>query len=392
MNPVGLAPVHSPASALPAIPVTCQNHARELARVQWRVGEAGDPAVLIEEFLGHYGLGSFSMGTRGHARVCGAALLISAAAGARMAGGPVGAPTPVPAVPDVVAVVYERGPQAEVTFDHGRWLLGPWRPSWTRQRHACAVEEVRAGIARGDVYQVNVVGHASAAYEGDPSAALERITRLPGAQYAGILTGVGWAVACASPETLLFAQDGHIVTRPIKGTAPATAEGKADLRASAKERAEHVMIVDLARNDLAQVAQTGSVHVPHLYTIRRWSDLWQAESDVEARLRPGVGLAELLRAVCPGGSVTGAPKLAALAEIERLEPVGRGPSMGALGWIGPDHLDLGLTIRTVAVDAHAVHMWAGGGITIDSDPWAEVAEAEAKAAPLRRALALTDKA
>ena len=101
----------------------------------------------------------------------------------------------------------------------------------------------------------------------------------------------------------------------------------------------------------------------------------------------GLGLAELLRAVCPGGSVTGAPKLAALAEIARLEPVGRGVSMGALGWVGTDHLDLGLSIRTVAADGDRVHLWAGGGITWDSDPVAEVDEAAAKAAPMRAALA-----
>jgi len=100
-----------------------------------------------------------------------------------------------------------------------------------------------------------------------------------------------------------------------------------------------------------------------------------------------VDLAELLRAVLPGGSVTGAPKLAALDQIAALEPVGRGPSMGALGWLNERGLDLGLTIRTVAVDGERVHLWAGGGITWDSDPAAEVAEAAAKAAPLRAALA-----
>jgi para-aminobenzoate synthetase component 1 len=159
------------------------------------------------------------------------------------------------------------------------------------------------------------------------------------------------------------------------------------LLSSAKERAEHIMIVDLERNDLGRVARTGSVAVTELFAVRRWCDLWQAESEVTAVLKPGVDLADLLRAVCPGGSVTGAPKLAALAEIAALEPVGRGASMGALGWIGPDHIDLGLTIRTVAVDRERVHLWAGGGITWGSEPDAEVAEAAAKAAPLRAALA-----
>jgi para-aminobenzoate synthetase component 1 len=246
---------------------------------------------------------------------------------------------------------------------------------------------VRAAIGRGDVYQVNVVGHAAAPYVGDPLPALRRLAGLPGARYAGVVGGAGWAIGCASPETLVEVAAGRIVTRPIKGTRPATGSGRRELLDSTKERAEHVMIVDLERNDLARVARTGSVRVDELYAIRRWCDLWQAESVVSAAPVPGLGLADLLRAVCPGGSVTGAPKLAALAEIAALEPVGRGAGMGALGWIGPDRIDLGLTIRTAAVDADRVHLWAGGGITWGSDPDAEVAEAAAKAAPLRAALA-----
>jgi para-aminobenzoate synthetase component 1 len=236
------------------------------------------------------------------------------------------------------------------------------------------------------VYQVNVVGHTSAPYTGDPTAALERVAGLAGARYGGVLTGDGWAVACASPETFIEVTGRRVVTRPIKGTRPATAAGRAELLASEKERAEHVMIVDLERNDLARVAATGTVRVDELFAIRRWAHLWQAESTVSAELADGVGLADLLRAVFPGGSVTGAPKLAALDLINELEPVGRGPSMGAIGWIEPDHIDLGLTIRTVAAADGRLHLWAGGGITWGSDPAAEVAEAEAKAEPLKAAL------
>ncbi|BEL03887.1 hypothetical protein Q0Z83_020780 [Actinoplanes sichuanensis] len=266
------------------------------------------------------------------------------------------------------------------------WSLGPWRESWTRDEHAAAVEQVRAAIRRGDVYQVNIVGHGSAAYTGDPGPALRRVAALAGARYGGVLAGDGWAIATASPETLVEVRDGRVVTRPIKGTRPATAAGRRELLASAKERAEHVMIVDLERNDLARLPGTGPVRVDELFAVREWSGLWQAESVVSADLDPGVGLADLLRAVCPGGSVTGAPKLAALARIAALEPVGRGVSMGALGWIGHDHLDLGLSIRTVAVDGSRAHAWAGGGITIDSDPVAEVDEAAAKTGPVRAAL------
>jgi para-aminobenzoate synthetase component 1 len=321
--------------------------------------------------------------------VCGAALYVSAAAGSVMAGGPFGAASPVPGIPDVVAIVFTHADPGSAAIDPGGatpWALGPWRESWTREQHAAAVCAVRAAIGRGDVYQVNVVGHACAPYSGDPRPALARVAALPGARYGGVLAGDGWAIATASPETLVEVRGGRVATRPIKGTRPATAAGRLELLRSAKERAEHVMIVDLERNDLARLPGTGPVRVDELFAIRRWSGLWQAESVVSAPLTGRVGLADLLRAVCPGGSVTGAPKLAALAEIARLEPVGRGVSMGALGWVGTDHVDLGLSIRTVAVDGDRVHVWAGGGITWGSDPAAEVAEAAAKAAPIRAAL------
>nr|WP_239163188.1 chorismate-binding protein [Actinoplanes rishiriensis] len=269
----------------------------------------------------------------------------------------------------------------------GGWRLGPWRASWSPREHAAAVEAVRDAIGRGDVYQVNVVGHASAPYTGDPGPALLRVAGLPGARYGGVLAGDGWALATASPETLVEVRDGRVVTRPIKGTRPATEAGRRELLASAKERAEHVMIVDLERNDLSRLPGLGPVRVEELFAVRRWVDLWQAESVVSAPVTGRLDLADLLRAVCPGGSVTGAPKLAALNEIGHLEPVGRGVSMGAIGWVAADYIDLGLSIRTVAVDGSRVHAWAGGGITWDSDADAEVAEAAAKAAPIRAALA-----
>jgi para-aminobenzoate synthetase component I len=381
----------------------CSRRLAERSRLEWWLASGGDPALLLTRFLAGAGLSSpglaesqpgnaeivtdFPTWRERHAdgTVCGAAVLISAAGCAAIAGAPTGRPSPVPAVPDLVAVVYEHAPAAPARQGDA-FRLGSWRPGWTARRHADAVRQVRAAIGRGDVYQVNVVGHASAPYRGDPTDALRRVTRLPGARYAGTLSGDGWALACASPETLVEVRAGRIRTRPIKGTRPATPAGRAELLASVKERAEHVMIVDLERNDLARVARTGTVRVDELYAVRRWCDLWQAESTVSAEPAPGTGLADLLRAVCPGGSVTGAPKLAALDVIAELEPVGRGPAMGAFGWVAPDRLDLGLTIRTVAVDADRVHLWAGGGITWDSDPDAEVSEAALKAAPLRAAL------
>jgi para-aminobenzoate synthetase component 1 len=383
----------------------------EHARLQWRVSDGGDPAAVLTAFLADIGrpVDDLSRPYRApDAELCGVSLMISAAASAVMAGAPPGPPSPAPAVPDLVAIGYRHGPPrrgvggarlrhnpAPPALPAGApdrpaaigWRLGEWRDSWTALEHAAAVSRVRDAIAAGEVYQVSIVGHASAEFTGDPLPALHRVAALPGAAYPAVLTGPDWAVACASPETLVEVAAGRAVTRPVKGTRAATAAGRAELLGSAKERAEHVMIVDLSRNDLGRLAVTGSVRVDRLYEVRRWCDLWQAESTVSAALAPGVGLADLLRALCPGGSVTGAPKLAALAAIAAREPVGRGPSMGALGWIGPDRVDLGLTIRTVAVDSGRVHLWAGGGITWGSEPDAEVAEAAAKAAPIRAALA-----
>ncbi|MEV4705180.1 chorismate-binding protein [Actinoplanes sp. NPDC049316] len=391
----------------PGSPASCQRRHRPSCRFEWFLGDGGDPAELVTAWLADNGLPvrnlvrtasnfhPIDVGTP-----CGASLYVSAAAGSVMAGGAPGRPSPVPEIPDVAAVLYvhtEPAPIPESGLsprpkDHGEsptvaWSLGGWEDSWTPADHAAAVSEVRSAIARGDVYQVNVVGHASAPYAGDPGPSLQRVTELPGARYGGFLAGDGWAIATASPETLVEVRAGRVITRPIKGTRPATAQGRRELLESAKERAEHVMIVDLERNDLSRLPGVGPVRVDSLFAVRRWSGLWQAESQVSAPIDGELGLAELLRAVCPGGSVTGAPKLAALDEIARVEPVGRGVSMGGLGWIGTDHLDLGLTIRTVAATAGRVHLWAGGGITWGSDPQAEVAEAAAKAAPIRAALA-----
>ncbi|MEV6693775.1 chorismate-binding protein [Micromonospora sp. NPDC051196] len=373
----------------PAVPTTCRGRLTERARWQWRPTDGGDPAAQAEEFLTAHGLHLHDLArpapTHDPDGVCGAALYVSATAGTLMAGGTPGPPSPAD-LPDLAVVIYAHTDTPPPTPPTAGWWRGPWTESWTPHQHATAVEAVRHAIGHGEVYQVNLVGHAAAPYAGDPLPALARLGRLPGARYGGVLTGPGWAIGCASPETLIEVRDGTLTTRPIKGTRPATTAGRTDLLTSAKERAEHIMIVDLERNDLARIAATGSVRVDDLFAVRRWCDLWQAESTVRADIADGLGLADLLRAVCPGGSVTGAPKLAALHHIAALEPVGRGASMGGLGWVSPGHIDLGLTIRTAAVDRESVHVWAGGGITWDSDPEAEVAEAAAKTGPVRAAL------
>ncbi|MCC3763208.1 chorismate-binding protein [Glycomyces sp. TRM65418] len=367
--------------APPGVDAACLPRLEEVDRLEWRVGDGGDPAVLAAAFRDRHA----GPHTDAEGSACGVAVLVSAAAGAVMAGGATGAPSPVPAVPDLVLVAYRHGPAREPEAP-GAFALGAWEASWSGADHAKAIVAVQEAIGRGQVYVANVVGHRRAAWSGDPGAIAAAAAGVPGASWGGVLAGEDWLVASGSPECFLTADAASAATRPIKGTAPATEDGRAALLGSVKERAEHVMIVDLERNDLAQVAVPGTVAVEGLFRLGRWADLWQAESTVTAELDAATGFADLLRAMCPPGSVTGAPKLAVLDLVGGLEPVGRGPAMGGFGYLSGDRVRLGVTIRTVALDATHAHMWSGGGITWRSEPEAEVAEAAAKAAGVAAAL------
>jgi len=266
----------------------------------------------------------------------------------------------------------------------GRFAIGEWQRSWDDEGYAGAVEGVQAAIARGDVYQVNLVQHLDAPFDGDPAGLAPALAPLSPLHPAP-LVGDTWAIVSASPELFLARRGDRVWTKPIKGTRPAGVRG--ELRDSEKDAAEHVMIVDLERNDLSRVCEPGSVRWPDLMTERELAGVTHMVTTVEGQLRQGVGLAELLQAVFPGGSVTGAPKISAVDHIAALEPVGRGASMGALGRIHPNgDLELALTIRTFAVADGRIHLWVGGGIVWDSDPRAEIEESWVKARPLLAAV------
>jgi para-aminobenzoate synthetase component I len=265
-----------------------------------------------------------------------------------------------------------------------RPVVGPWGRTWTTAEYASAVESVRAAIARGDVYQVNLVQHLSASFAGEPEALAGALVPLR-PRVSRPLTGNGWTIVSASPEVFLSRRGQLVRTKPIKGTRPAG--HSAELVASSKDAAEHVMIVDLERNDLSRVCEPGSVRWPTLMRPEEMAGVEHLVSTVEGRLREDVGLADLLAATFPGGSVTGAPKIAAVDLIAGLEPVGRGASMGALGWIrGNGDLELALTIRTFAMADERIHFWVGGGVVWDSDPADEVEESWTKAAPILEAI------
>jgi len=263
----------------------------------------------------------------------------------------------------------------------GGFAVGEWQPSWSPEAYGAAIEAVRAAIARGDVYQVNLVQHLAASFDGDPAALASALAPLR-PLHPRPLVGDGWTIVSASPELFLSRRGDCLRTMPIKGTRPAGEDID-----DAKDAAEHVMIVDLERNDLSRVCEDGSVHWPELMVQRELAGVTHLVSVVEGRLRADVGLAEILAALFPGGSVTGAPKIAALDQIAALEPVGRGASMGALGTIHANgDFDLALTIRTLAVADGRIHLWVGGGIVWDSDAEAEIEEAWVKARPLLAAV------
>jgi para-aminobenzoate synthetase component 1 len=263
--------------------------------------------------------------------------------------------------------------------------LGGWEASWAPEDYAAAVDEVRAAIARGDVYQVNLVQHLSAPFEGSPLALADALAPLRPLQPRP-LVGDGWAIVSASPELFLARRGDRLVTMPIKGTRP-IGEDVDD----AKDAAEHVMIVDLERNDLSRVCEVGSIRWPELMAQHELAGVTHLVSTVEGRVRPDATLADILRATFPGGSITGAPKISAIDHIARLEPVGRGASMGALGTIQPNgDFELALTIRTFAVAEGRAHLWVGGGIVWDSDPEAEIEESWVKARPLLAAVGSGD--
>ncbi|HEX6789333.1 MAG TPA: anthranilate synthase component I family protein [Gaiellaceae bacterium] len=283
---------------------------------------------------------------------------------------------PEPCALPAVAYTYDMRRAAGGAFE-----IGDWRATWSEDEYADAVDIVRAAIAEGDVYQVNLVQHLEAEFAGDANGISDGLASLRPLEPAP-LHGDGWSIVSASPEVLLSRRGERISTSPIKGTRPAGVSID-----SVKDAAEHVMIVDLERNDLSRVARPGSVRWPDVLVERELAGVTHLVATVEADLREDVTLTELLEAVLPGGSVTGCPKIAALDLIASLEPVGRGASMGALGRIYSNgDLDLALTIRTFAIADGAIHLWVGGGIVWDSDPRGEVEESWVKARPLLAAI------
>jgi len=261
------------------------------------------------------------------------------------------------------------------------------------ERHLRAVRRALEYVAAGDVYQVNLAQRFRVRSDLEPFEAFLRLREAQPVPFAAYLDCAGFSVLCGSPERFLRVRGGAIETEPIKGTRPRDRDPDADraLRAAlcgdAKERAEHVMVVDLERNDLGRVCVTGSVHVPSLMRVESFATLHHMVSTVRGTLRTDVGLAELLRATFPGGSITGAPKIRAAQVIAELEDAPRELYTGALfRFRGPRDFDSAIAIRTAVARDGVYAYHAGGGIVADSDPVREHRECLLKAEPFLRAL------
>lgn len=271
----------------------------------------------------------------------------------------------------------------------------PVRPSWRvgefagadRDVHLEAVERAVAEIRAGSIYQANVCTRLSAEFAGDAAGLFATAVAALRPSYGAFVDGGDRAVVGLSPELFLRRRGREVTSSPIKGTRPRTAEGHDELRRSVKDAAENVMIVDLVRNDLGRVCETGSVVVESLLDVQPHPGVWHLVSTVHGRVRDNVDDTALLAATFPPGSVTGAPKHRAQQVIADVEACGRGAYTGAVGIAGPvAGLELTVTIRSFEVTSGRVELGVGGGITADSVPAAEWQECLHKAAPLLAAV------
>ncbi len=267
------------------------------------------------------------------------------------------------------------------------------------ERYVAAVERILDYLRAGDAFQVNLSRAWDAAIDPalTPSALYRRLRASNPAPFAGLARWGDAAVLSSSPERLLQIADGIAQTRPIAGTRRRGRDAAEDralrdtLIANVKERAEHVMLIDLERNDLGRVCVPGSVEVSELMQVESYAHVHHIVSNVRGRLRPGVGPGSALAAVFPGGTITGCPKVRAMQIIAELEGEGRGPYTGSMGYLSRDgRLDSNILIRSLVWEPGRVRLRAGAGIVADSQPPAELQETRTKARGLL--LALTPEA
>ncbi|WP_153915242.1 aminodeoxychorismate synthase component I [Shewanella sp. TC10] len=261
-------------------------------------------------------------------------------------------------------------------------LTSTWQNQTTKAQYQQRFEQVQTYLHQGDCYQINLTQRFNASYEGCEWQAYCALSDANKAPFSSFIRLKDHCILSISPERFIQLTDDKVSTKPIKGTLPRGKTPQEDnanaakLKASQKDRAENVMIVDLLRNDISKVATAGSVSVPKLFDIESFPAVHHLVSTVEATLAPQYDAVDLLKAAFPGGSITGAPKIRAMEIIEELEPSRRNIYCGSIGYISQDgHMDTSITIRTLVTENNTIYCWAGGGIVADSDVDAEYQEA-----------------
>jgi anthranilate synthase component 1 len=279
------------------------------------------------------------------------------------------------------------------TAEMGPLEYGPRRPNIGQGRYEEMVSKAKEYIAAGDIFQVVPSKRQDFEASGDLSRFYSELSRINPSPYMYFLKFGDRRIVGSSPEMLLRVEDRRVETFPIAGTAPRVADRKendrltSELLADPKERAEHIMLVDLGRNDVGKVAKYGSVKVPELLTVQQYSHVQHIVSRVEGELRDGFDSFDAMRALFPAGTLSGAPKPRAMEIIEELEPTRRGPYGGALGYFSFNgNADFAITIRTLLARGQHCSIQAGGGVVADSVPSKEWEETENKAAALFRAV------
>lgn len=271
-----------------------------------------------------------------------------------------------------------------------------WR-SFSRSEFEAAVECAKSHITAGDIYQVNLSVAERWPLTSDPWPLYLRLRTINPSPWMGFADFGDWQLVCGSPELLVERTAlGRLRTRPIAGTRRKTGDPVADrrmrveLRLDEKERAEHLMLVDLARNDIGRLARYGSVEVAEREVVEEYSHVFHLVSEVRGVERAGIDQAAVVASLFPGGTITGCPKIRAMEIIGDLEPVARGAYTGALGWIGERDLQLNIVIRSAVLSRGHVVVQAGAGIVADSVPEREWKESLRKGAAVRAALALSE--
>ncbi len=292
-----------------------------------------------------------------------------------------------------------RLPSATFEVRHGRQpsRLNTVVSNFSKSDYMAAIARAKEYIRKGDIYQVNLSQRFEASLGAEALAVYLKLREVSPAPFASYLGFEDVTILSSSPERFLMKKGDYIETRPIKGTRPRGSDEKSDLfleqelKKSPKDNAEHIMIVDLERNDLGRICAYGSVRPTENAIIEKYANVFHLVSTVSGRLKEGVGPVEVLRAAFPGGSITGAPKIRSMEIIESIEPVKRSVYTGAIGYISFDgDMDTSIVIRTLIIKGSKAYFSVGGGIVADSDPESEYQETLDKAAGLMQALGFSN--